>query len=216
MFSCAQCAVCSCRDHGASKPYPDGCVTASLDREVIDSCVASYSDEDRRISLASAEIEGDHYGKVTRVDEVLLFARRMGYRKLGLASCLGLASECRTFARVAEAKGFEAIGAICKVGSIDKCDFGLPDEKKLAPGNFEAMCNPILQADVLRRAETELNIVIGLCVGHDTLFIKHSAAPVTYLIVKDRVTCHNPAGPLYTIASYSKRLLSHDLPKGRS
>ena len=46
-----------------------------------------------------------------------------------------------------------------------------------------------------------------LCVGHDTLFIKHSEAPVTYLIVKDRVLGHNPAAALYTAKFYYKRVL---------
>ena len=85
----------------------------------------------------------------------------------------------------------------------------------MQPGNFEAFCNPILQAEILNKAGTELNIIMGLCVGHDTLFIKHSKAPVTYLIVKDRVLCHNPAGALYTTGSYYKRLLTADLPKSK-
>ena len=36
--------------------------------------------------------------------------------------------------------------------------------------------------------DTELNIVIGLCVGHDSLFISHSKAPCTVLATKDRQT----------------------------
>jgi len=39
---------------------------------------------------------------------------------------------------------------------------------------------------------------VGLCVGHDMLFTRHSRAPVTTLVVKDRVLAHNPAGALYS------------------
>lgn len=60
------------------------------------------------------------------------------------------------------------------------------------------MCNPIMQAKVLAEQGTDFNIVIGLCVGHDTLFLKHSEAPTTVMIVKDRVLGHNPVMALYT------------------
>ena len=62
----------------------------------------------------------------------------------------------------------------------------------------EAVCNPIGQALCLERCGTDLNIIVGLCMGHDILFTKSSHAPVTTLIVKDRVLSHNPAGAIYT------------------
>ena len=68
------------------------------------------------------------------------------------------------------------------------------------------MCNPIGQAKLLNSAQTQLNILLGLCVGHDSLFIKYSEAPVTVLAVKDRVTGHNPLAPLYLHQSYYKKL----------
>jgi uncharacterized metal-binding protein len=68
------------------------------------------------------------------------------------------------------------------------------------------MCNPIGQASVLDDNGCELNILLGLCVGDDTLFIKHSRAPVTILAVKDRVLAHNPLGALYTSRHIYTRL----------
>ena len=70
------------------------------------------------------------------------------------------------------------------------------------------MCNPIYQARCLADAGTELNIVVGLCVGHDSLFYKYSQTLTTTLIVKDRVTGHNPAAVLYTANGYYKEKLS--------
>jgi uncharacterized metal-binding protein len=66
------------------------------------------------------------------------------------------------------------------------------------------MCNPIAQAEFLNGEETDFNIVLGLCVGHDTLFFKYSKAPVTVLAVKDRALAHNPLGALYLADGYMK------------
>ena len=94
----------------------------------------------------------------------------------------------------------------CKTGAVDKSEIGIPDELKLNRGcGHESMCNPILQAKVLAAQGTDLNILIGLCAGHDTLFLRHSQAPVTVMIVKDRVLAHNPVGALYTATTgYSR------------
>lgn len=69
------------------------------------------------------------------------------------------------------------------------------------------MCNPIGQAMALNEAGTELNILMGLCVGHDTLFYKFCKGFCTVLVTKDRVLAHNPAGALYETGSFYRRLL---------
>ena len=69
------------------------------------------------------------------------------------------------------------------------------------------MCNPILQAKILNEEKTDLNVMMGLCVGHDALFIKYSDAPVTVLFTKDRVTGHNAVVPLYLTESYYKKVI---------
>jgi len=70
-------------------------------------------------------------------------------------------------------------------------------------------CNPIAQALLLNEVETDFNIIVGLCVGHDSLFIKYSKAPVTVLIAKDRRLAHNPAAALYTY--YYNKFFQSDL-----
>lgn len=47
-------------------------------------------------------------------------------------------------------------------------------------------------------AGSELNILCGLCVGHDAIFSMLSRAPVITLIAKDRVLRHNPAAAIYS------------------
>ena len=89
----------------------------------------------------------------------------------------------------------------------------MKDEQKVRPGTIEVICNPIAQSKLLNKEKTDLNIVIGLCVGHDTLFFKYSQAPVTVLAVKDRVLAHNPLGAIYSEFYYSKKFAAHKKPK---
>ncbi|MDR2515072.1 MAG: DUF1847 domain-containing protein [Christensenellaceae bacterium] len=213
-FSCANCAIGGCA-MGDSARYPGFCPTANSSQELVDGVTKRYtgSRKDHKMALVAASIESDYYGRATRVEESLLFVKKMGYKKIGVASCVGLLAECNTFAKIARAKGIEVYGVGCKVGSVDKTVIGIPDESKFAPGSHEAMCNPILQAELLNREGTDFNFIMGLCLGHDTLFIKHSKAPVSVLVVKDRVLCHNPAAALYTTGTYYRRLLGPDLPE---
>lgn len=50
--------------------------------------------------------------------------------------------------------------------------------------------------------------------GHDSLFLKHSEAPCTVLVVKDRVLGHNPVAALYTSTGYYRKLSQVKLGKG--
>jgi len=159
------------------------------------------------IAKAAAAVEAEYYCKAPRVEEIVLFARKMNYKKIGVATCLGLIEETRLFAKILEAADLVPYGVACKAGRVDKKHIGIPEEGKIRPGCFEPMCNPVLQAMMLNEENTDLNVIVGLCVGHDCLFTKYSKAPVTTLIAKDRVLAHNPAGALYMLKNYYKRLL---------
>ena len=170
---------------------------------------ALYEDERiARLHKAATAIEARHYCKEPRIREVMLFAREMGYRKLGLAFCIGLAEESRLIVDIL-AQEFEVIAVCCKLCGIDKRPLGL--EQIHSDRDRETMCNPAGQALVLNEAGTELNIICGLCVGHDAVFALSSKAPVTTLITKDRVLAHNPIGAIYS--PYIRRTL---LPKASS
>jgi uncharacterized metal-binding protein len=207
-LSCSECGVLNCLRRDSK--YPDFCLTKSLPGELLAESLDHYKNNaaDRALALAAAECEGRGYGRLTRVEETVDFARRIKVKKIGVASCVGLASECALFAKILRLNGFESYTAICKVGSVDKTEIGVSDADKVRPGNFEPLCNPVLQAKLLNKKQTGLNVIIGLCVGHDALFVRHSDAPVTTLIVKDRVLGHNPAAALYTSGFYYKRLLA--------
>jgi uncharacterized metal-binding protein len=204
---CAMCGVWACRAEPGTEKYPPFC-PMSTETDILSRAEEVYLSEHdlREFALAAARTEAAGYCKEPRLEEIMNFARRIGARRLGIASCIGLIREARILQEILKANGFEVDSVCCKVGSIDKEKIGLRDEEKIRPGQYESLCNPVGQAMLLNKAGTELNIVVGLCVGHDSLFFKHSEAPVTVLVAKDRVTGHNPVAALYTSHSYYKRL----------
>ena len=142
---------------------------------------------------AASAIEARYYCKETRLGEIILLAKELGCKRIGLAFCIGLAEEAKVINEILS-KHFEVASVCCKLCGLAKEDFGL---EKIKSGDDEVMCNPAGQADVLNEAQTEINVICGLCVGHDAIFSQVSKAPVTTLIVKDRILAHNPVAALY-------------------
>jgi uncharacterized metal-binding protein len=157
--------------------------------------------ENRKILEVSTRIEGEHYMEWTRIEEIIAFAGQIGYQKIGIAHCVGLTNEAKVLREILENK-FTVCSLCCKFTGTDKKKYDL---RQINESRYEAICNPIGQAMVLNDLETDLNIIVGLCIGHDILFTKYSKAPVTTFIVKDRVTGHNPAAAIYS--NYYKRQL---------
>lgn len=154
----------------------------------------------------STAVEGEYYLRKNRLEEIVIFARRMRYRRLGIAFCVGFSREAEILAGLLEKAGFEVSSVCCKICAIMKDERGL---QKIDPNREEAICNPVGQARALQEDRTDLNIVLGLCVGHDSLFYRYSAAPVTTLVTKDRVLGHNPVAVLYS--PYLCKKISADL-----
>ncbi|MGN0332905.1 MAG: DUF1847 domain-containing protein, partial [Lachnospiraceae bacterium] len=201
MMSCIDCAITNCDK--MDKQYPDFCLTTHMDEEVLEDAMKCYEEDGNRCSMiAAAEVECDHYCQYTRIEEIMEYARKMGFKKLGIATCVGLIQESRKLASILRHNGFEVYGVGCKAGTQKKTSVGIP-ERCNAVG--ENMCNPILQAKILNKEKTDLNIVVGLCVGHDSLFYKYSDALVTTAVTKDRVTGHNPVAALYGADFYFKK-----------
>ncbi len=179
---------------------------------VIEQALEKYRDEDtRRLHVTSAIIEQKAYQMVRgrlisvrpRLLEIMKFSESMGWDDLGVAFCGGLSDEAKSVVEVLERAGFRVRSVVCSCGGVDKTRFGVPGEHKISslygePDRFEAGCNPIVQAEVLNSENLDLHIIVGLCIGHDLLFTRHSRPPVTTLIVKDRVTGHNPVASLYS------------------
>lgn len=208
--SCDKCTTLACwpvhpadtlkgPSYCATKNYPD-LVAEAKEIYVRDGL-------DRKLQLAGARLEGmssltppggrEINMKMTRIEEVAVFARMMGYKKIGFAHCIGMIGEARMLSDFFRARGFETYQVCCKVGGLDKLEIGIAEDEKVRMLTHETICNNIGQALILNEVGTDLNCIVGLCVGHDIAFTQYSKAPVTTLIVKDRRTGHNPAVALY-------------------
>ena len=167
----------------------------------------------QRLAHAAAWVEKTGYCRWTRLEETIQLARRMDWTQIGIACCIGLRREAQTIARVLGDSGFKVEVAICKAGAVSKNDIDVPAEAQFNSAAGESMCNSVGQAALLDAAGCQFNVVVGLCVGHDTLFLGESfrrGVPATVLVAKDRVTGHNPVAVVYCADSYfADRLRSH-------
>jgi uncharacterized metal-binding protein len=213
--ACAYCpdTVRACRVGESEERGPGFCPT-KVDPDSQQAARALYEDpETRKISRESAMVEAEGYCKWTRVEEIVQFAKRMGYKKIGIANCISFVDHAKVLSGILESHGFEVASVACKHGGIAKEELGIKDEEKIRPGNYEAICNPVGQAELLARAGCELNVVLGLCVGHDSLFFKHAQGLTTVLVAKDRVLAHNPVGALNLADTYYSQLWGPDRPE---
>ena len=142
-----------------------------------------YKNKYPKIMKISAEIAREAHNKLNRLQEIILYSKKMGYKKIGIAFCITLKEEAEIASKILE-KDFDVYSVCCKIGGIDKEEMGLVTK---IPGKKEVCCNPNSQADVLNNLNTDLNIILGLCIGHDIIFQKQSKVPTTVLIVKDRL-----------------------------
>ncbi|MBP8298209.1 MAG: DUF1847 domain-containing protein [Burkholderiales bacterium] len=212
--ACAYCppTVRACRQGEAETRGPGYC-PSKVDPETQAAAHALYDDpETRKIARESAIVEAEGYCRWTRVEEIVQFARRMGYRKIGIANCISFVDHALVLSGILESHGFEVVSVACKNGSIPKEELGIADHEKIRPGQFEPLCNPIAQAGLLAAHGCEFNVVLGLCVGHDSLFFKHAKGLTTVLVTKDRVLGHNPVAALHLADTYYSRLWGPDKP----
>ena len=116
--SCSDCSRLGCRS-ASEDQYPPFCLTTNVDRELLDETLEIYRNDELqgRIARTSACIEGEFYGRLTRVEETIEFIRRMGFKKIGIASCVGLMRETSIFARILKASGIDYFTVGCKVGA---------------------------------------------------------------------------------------------------
>ena len=215
LSDCAHCAlrrenrICLTPSGKASK----GCPTASGKKETAEANAVYKIPEVKKFARQASIQEGQCYAESDkkryvmhptkpRIQEIYEFAKKMNYRRLGLIFCVGLAKEAKMVSDILSNQGFDVVSVVCKVGTVPKEEIGVKEEEKIFIGQHETMCNPIAQALIVNRQKTQFNILLGLCVGHDSLFFKYAKAPTTVLAVKDRVTGHNPLASVYTSGSY--------------
>jgi len=228
----ASCAACPmgrgeriCRNPDTGRG-PDFCPTLRC-REILEQAKGDYRQpEIGRFALKAIRQESDGYSTGVagprravkpRLQELLEFIDRMDYSRIGLAYCSGLQQEAGELTSLLEGLGLTVVSVACGVGQLSAAELegtAAQGDADAAPGGRgdahgdggRIVCNPLGQAEILNRAGTEFNIMMGLCVGHDALFLGKVQAPTTVFAVKDRVTGHNPLAALYLSRSYYRWL----------
>jgi uncharacterized metal-binding protein len=139
-----------------------------------------YTDHDKQVLKIAEDSLNPH---LDRIQEIIEYSREAGLRRIGIANCTTFNKEAEILTAILTDSGF----------SIEKvnCKYGRVPFNTLIPGYSGVACNPAGQAKYLEDKNTELNIMMGLCLGHDMIFNSKSKAPVTPLIVKDRKLKHN-------------------------
>jgi uncharacterized metal-binding protein/predicted Fe-Mo cluster-binding NifX family protein len=170
---CFACAGRECLSGGRCSLDPAGAIVPPLGRR------------EERIYEVGQDVSAESDPKLCRVAELVHFAVGMGYKRVGVAFCWELFREAETLVSVL-GRFFEVVPVCCRIGTDG------------SGGGGGAHCNPVLQARILNRAETDLNVLAGLCLGCDVLFTAESKAPATTLFVKDRSLSHNPVAAIYT------------------
>ena len=218
--NCARCPYKTtdrlCRTEGGKSP--DFCPTRNMP-EIMEQSLNEYNNTTgiyefaRQAAIQEAEgymnrdLGYEHVRAAkTRIEEIMGFADKMNYKRLGMAFCIGLRKEAKVVEKIFTSGGFDVVSAVCKVGRIPKEHIGVNKDQQIAPDTTEAMCNPVLQTMILNKEKTDFNVLLGLCVGHDSLFFKYTEAPCTVLAVKDRLLGHNPLAAVYNVDSYYRCL----------
>jgi uncharacterized metal-binding protein len=193
---CVKCTVLRCRSKEKDKKVPVFCPTEKypgLVKETVEKLMLPENQAinkgwDGYMSKIMDTQKPRENLSWTRVDEIMEYARIREMTRLGIATCGELLPESKLLSDILENNGFDVVSVICLCGETNPQDVGIPRNK---------ICNPIMQAEVLNRERTELNIMMGLCLGHDILFLRHCNAETTPLVVKDRALGHNPVAALY-------------------
>jgi len=202
---CAKCTVFRCRTRDAGTKVPPSCPTEKYPDIVSESIEKSKLPENMKINLAWRQMmdnlrdpdKGREMWSWTRVDEIMEYARIRGMKRIGIATCIGLIWEAKLLTEILEQRGFEVISVSCLCGEVKAKDVGI---------GGQGFCNPIMQAEILNQEGSELNIMLGLCLGHDIIFLRNCIAETTPLVVKDSALGHNTVAALYlSQGSYKRR-----------
>lgn len=177
---CAECKGFYCRG-GHTEASPDECPM----RGDFPAYENLYREEEARHLLAqSARVESKGYCRWTRLQELREFSSLMGYRRIGLAHCPDMGREAGRVGWALREMGLDPI---------------LPSQ--------DSAQDPITQSEFFSDRDTELNVLAGMCVSHEAIFLRATHAPTVSLIARDTRLHHNPAAGLYTSRSYLKSQL---------
>ena len=189
--------TCICAKQGYRRGQPPGIkdfCQANHYLEAIEQAKSEYATQGViDIYEAACVVGAVNDGFRPRIEEAVDFARHLKLSKIGFAACNAFKKELELIIKLFTSKDLDVVCVACQIGRVSAEERGVPQLKEY----INSFCNPIAQAEILNREGTQLNFIVGLCMGHDILFTRYSRAPVSTLIVKDRMTANNPAAALY-------------------
>lgn len=201
MYTCANCKVYGCieKDRGG-KVIPRNC--PMQDEKYLSEIHEEYMKPEVNRFYVATKSPGPRRGRTSftpRLRRVIDVCKMMGYKRLGLAFCVGFKDESNLYSKILRSHGFEVVSVSCCNGGFNIADYGVP----LPDGcDYDAACNPLGQARLMNEQKVQFNLVMGLCAGHDSLFMKHAEAMSTVIAVKDPATGHSPVMALYLYDQY--------------
>lgn len=175
---------------------PAGC-PGKTSQHVMEQALDEYRTEGalaREVWQAFTRLVGHGGAKRSRLEHIMEFSSSIGYRKIGLAGCARYLPLMKAVKKVLAGYGFESMYCSCKVGGNHFSDLDLDKDSDWT------LCNPLGQAMLLNDWGAELNVQFGLCMGHDLIFNHYSKAPVTVLVVKEKISDDCTAQTLRKIA----------------
>ena len=174
-MNCTQCEKRSCRD---------GIDCGNSKNDTIQKYLVP---ETRKISKsASLLIDNGRAGTLSRVEEVIEFIKTNNYKKVGVAYCYGFEKYARILSALLKQNKIKHSMVCCIIQGVS--------ESEIDPGknSRSISCNPIGQADKLKKEGVDFIIEMALCLGHDILFHREIKCDFTVLVVKDRKHEHCP------------------------
>ena len=161
----------------------ESCQATSFNREEV---IEKYQKEAAIVHAAASLVDHGRAGTLSRLQEIIAFAKEMKYKRIGLAYCYGMEKQSKHLAEIMRGNGLNVRSVSCTVG-------GLPqNEVNPASSVCKFSCNPIGQAQQMNNENIDLAVIVGLCMGHDILFQREVNADCTTLVVKDRGHNHAP------------------------
>jgi len=147
---------------------------------------------------AATDIACEKERTLCRLSELIYFCLEMQYKRLGISYCVDLEEPTEILVRVLR-RFFTVYPVCCRVGGFIQTNPLYPESQKDKKNSIKDIsCNPWGQAQILNRLGTDLNVMVGLCMGADCVFMQGSLAPATGLFIKDKSLANNPIGAIYS------------------
>ena len=180
---------CTTCDDKVCRKQQSSCNRENFDKSEV---IHEYQDiSTSEIVQAAAElVDFGRAGQLSRLQEIIEFAKLMNYQRLGIAYCYGMEQHAKILETMLTDAGFTVAAVSCSVGGLKQ------SEVNAESCIHKVSCNPLAQAEQINNEGVDFTITMGLCLGHDIIFQKQIKSHTTTLVVKDRVHNHNPIDAL--------------------